>query len=381
MIDETLTMIPGPTPVHPRILEALARPTTSHVAPSFVETFSACLDNIKKVFETTSAQLFAVAGGGTLAMEMALVNLIAPGEKILIISQGYFGDRFEELSRAFDIDFEILKSEWGHAVTPEELESHLRDYSYAAVTITHVDTSTGTCAPAEEYCRILEGRQELVILDGVCATGGMREPFDNWGLDVLLTAPQKALGVPPGMAIIAFSQKAMDKRKSLASIPAYYADIMRWLPIMENPGRYYSTPCVNEIVALHEATEIILEEGLDTRFSRHAQIAKAIRAALTAVGMSTFTADNCLADTLSVVNYPEGIVDAEFRSEMARLGVVVAGGLGPVAGKAFRLGHMGNIGVPEVSKTIDAIEKSLATLGKKIEKGCGLAAAAPHLHW
>jgi alanine-glyoxylate transaminase/serine-glyoxylate transaminase/serine-pyruvate transaminase len=381
MIKETLTMIPGPTPVHPRILDALARPTVSHVAPSFVETYRACLQNLKAIFETKSAEMFVVAGGGTLAMEMALVNLVAPGEKVLIISQGYFGDRFAQLAESFGFGFELLQAEWGLGVRPEALEERLRADSYAAVTITHVDTSTGTCAPVEDYCALLRGREELVILDGVCASGGMPEPFDRLGLDVLLTAPQKALGAPPGLAIVAFSQQAMNKRKAMQRVPAFYADIMRWLPIMQDPGRYYSTPCVNEITAMREATEIVLEEGLERRYRRHKQIAAAFRAGLGTMGLKTFTSAEFLADTLSVVRYPEGIEDAAFRKALAAEGIVVAGGLGPTAGKVFRLGHMGNIGTGEVCRTLEVIEKTLIGLGVKTETGRAPAAAAPHFYW
>ena len=381
MIKEILTMIPGPTPVHPRILAALAQPTVSHVAPSFVRKYRTCLSNLKKIFQSESAQIFAIGGGGTLAMEMALVNLIAPLERILIISQGYFGDRFAELAGSFGFGFDLVQSEWGQAVQPEEVENRLRKASYAAVAITHVDTSTGTCAPVHEYIELLRGRDELVILDGVCSAGGIPEPFDHWGLDVLLTAPQKALGAPPGMAIVAFSPRALEKRKSLKSVPAFYADILRWLPVMEDPGCYYSTSCVNEIIALHEATEIILEESLETRFRRHSRIAAAIRAGLKSVGMETFTAGDCLADTLSVIRYPDGVDDLAFRTEMANLGVVVAGGLGPVAGKVFRLGHMGNIGIAEVIKTLAAVEGSLRKLGKVTETGAAVAAAAQYLEW
>src|SRR5664280_2267243 len=275
MIDETLTMIPGPTPVHPRILAALARPTVSHVAPAFVKEFREALDAFRGLCQSASGQPFVVSGAGTLAMEMALVNVVAPGEKILVISHGYFGDRYADLAGAFGISCDVLRSEWGRAVPPEELARKRAEGKYAAVTITHVDTSTGTASPVEDYVRLLRGRDELVILDGVCATGGIDEPFDRWGIDVLLTAAQKAIGAPPGLALCLFSKRAMERRRSRASVPAYYADINRWLAVMEDPGRYYSTPCVNEIVALGEALRIVHEEGLPARFARHHPIASA----------------------------------------------------------------------------------------------------------
>jgi aspartate aminotransferase-like enzyme len=295
---------------------------------------------------------------------------------VLVISHGYFGDRYAELAAAFGIRCEVLRSEWGRAVSVRELAKKLATGSYAAVTITHVDTSTGTAAPVEAYCDLLKGRDELVILDGVCGTGGIDEPFDHWGVDVLLTAAQKAIGAPPGLALCLFSERALRSRRALPSVPAYYADVLRWLPVMEDPTRYYSTPCVNEIVALAEALRIVHEEGLPARFARHARTARAVRAGLEAIGLEIFTARDCRADTLSVVLLPAGVDDAAFRKGTAARGVVVAGCLGPLAGKAFRLGHMGNIGLAEVVSTLEAIEESLRDLGVRIAPGAAVSAAA-----
>jgi aspartate aminotransferase-like enzyme len=193
---------------------------------------------------------------------------------------------------------------------------------------------------------------------------------------VLVTAPQKAIGAPPGLALCLFSPRAMARRRERTSLPAYYADVLRWLPVMEDPGRYYSTPCVNEILAFAEALRMVRAEGMGARFLRHAGLAGAFRAGLEAIGLALFTAPDCRADTLSVVLLPPGVEDASFRRAMAARGVVVAGGLGPVAGKAFRLGHMGNIGPEEVVATLVALEGSLRSLGVTVEPGSAMAAAA-----
>jgi len=376
MIEQQLTMIPGPTPVHARILDALARPTTSHLAPELVGAFTSLLADVAWLCQMPAGQPFVVAGGGTLAMEMALVNLVAPRERVLVVSQGYFGDRFVELARAFGIDCELLTAEWGTAVPPGRLEERLAERDFAAVTITHVDTSTGTCAPVAEYCGLLAGRDPLVILDGVCATGGIDEPGEAWGVDVLLTAPQKAIGAPPGAALLTVSERALDRRRGMASVPAYSADLLRWLPVMQDPRRYFSTPCVNQIFALAAALELVREEGLERRFARHRVLAGAVRSGLGALGLELFTESRSLGDTLSVVRYPAGIEDGAFRQAMAARGVVVAGGLGPLAGRAFRLGHMGNIGTGEVAATLAAVEASLASLGWPVRPGSALEAAS-----
>ena len=240
---------------------------------------------------------------------------------------------------------------------------------------THVDTQTGVCAPVREYGEILKGAGALFIVDGVCATGGIEERMDDWGIDVVLTAAQKCFGAPPGLAILVLSDRAMDKRRRLTAIPAYYSDLMRWLPVMKEPTRYFSTPCVNEMRAFHESTVIVLEEGPERRFLRHARSARAIRAALRALGFGLFTREPYLADTLSVVNYPPGIEDQRFRSLLDENGVVVAGGLAGLAGKVFRLGHMGNLSNAQIAFALGALEKTLAALGANFEDGAGVGAA------
>ena len=376
MGNDTLTMIPGPTPVHPKVLEALGRPTTSHVAPGFVETFRACLTDLRAVALTEVAQPFIVAGSGTLAMEMALVNLLTPSDRLLVVSHGYFGDRWGEIATAFGVPFDRIAADWGQVVSPEQLAQQLKQDRYAAVAVTHVDTSTGSAAPLEAYAELLRDRDELVLLDGVCATAGIPERFDEWHIDMLITGAQKALGAPPGVALALASQRALERRRSLAQVPAYSADLLRWVPIMDNPALYFSTPPVNEIVALAAALRSVLDEGLEARFERHRRLAAAFRAGTSALGLSLFTASEWLADTLSVVLYPADIDDAAFRGQMAARGVVVAAALGPVAGKAFRVGHMGSIGYAEIERTLDVIEGSLASLGYGKEDGRARAAAA-----
>ena len=199
--------------------------------------------------------------------------------------------------------------------------------------------------------------------------------MDDWGVDVILTAAQKCFGVPPGLAVLILSRRAMEKRQGMEAIPAYYADLMRWLPIMKDPSKYFSTPCVNEIRAFAEGTKIILEEGMEERFLRHKTVAKAIRAALIKLGFSFFTDDAFLADTLTVCYYPEGIEDRAFRTTYASNGVIVAGGLGEVAGKVFRMGHMGNLSVSQVQFAIAALESTLSALGYSFDNQSGIKAA------
>ena len=372
---EKLLLIPGPSPVHPRIIHSLAQPTVSHVGPEMVEEMRGALSNLKRVVFCEKGEAFIVAGAGTLAMEMALLNTLASGERALVLSQGYFGKRMAEIGSSFGLDCDLLESSWGSAVLPEGLEKKLVDHGYKVVVATHVDTATGACAPIRDYSQVLRRRDLIFVVDGVCATGGIEERMDDWGIDVVLTAAQKCFGVPPGLAILVLSERALEKRKKMERIPAYYADLLRWLPIMKDPSRYFSTPCVNEIRAFYESTLIVLEEGLEQRFGRHNRTARALRAGLEALGFTFFTRQEFLADTLSVVNYPPGLEDKGFRDLYYENGVVVAGGLAETAGRVFRMGHMGNLSSSQVYFALDALELTLKTIGRTIEEGAGRRAA------
>jgi alanine-glyoxylate transaminase/serine-glyoxylate transaminase/serine-pyruvate transaminase len=374
-VQEKLLLIPGPSPVHPRIIHSLAQPTVSHVGPEMAEELPRALDNLKKIVFCRSGEAFIIAGAGTLAMEMALLNTVAPGEKALVLSQGYFGTRMAEICRSFGLDHELLESPWGRAVTPEELKEKLDAGGFRVVISTHVDTATGACAPVRDYAALLKKKDVLFILDGVCATGGIEERMDDWGIDVILTAAQKCFGAPPGLAILVLSERAMEKRRGMKQIPAYYSDLLRWLPVMKEPVRYFSTPCVNEIRAFYEGTLIILEEGLEQRFLRHERAARAIRSATEALGFSLFTEKPFLADTLSVISYPKGIEDKRFRTLYYENGVVVAGGLADTAGRVFRMGHMGNLSSSQILFALDALEQTLKSIGHGFEPGAGRAAA------
>ncbi len=375
MSNEKLLLIPGPSPVVPRVLEALARPTVSHVGPEMVEEVRASCQMLKDITFCDKGEAFIVGGGGTLAMEMALLNTCGREDRILIVSQGFFGQRMAQICQVFGLRHETIECEWGKAVLPEELEARLAARTYETVVCTHVDTATGAAAPVADYACAVGKSGALFIVDGVCATGGMPERMDDWGIDVVLTAPQKCLGTPPGLSILVLSEKAMARRHGLESIPAYYSDLLRWLPVMHDPAKYFSTPPVNEMRAVYEALKIIMEEGIERRFARHELYARAFKAGLRAQGFAEFTDSRFPAATLSVFVYPEEVDDAAFRSTLAEHGVVVAGGLGETAGRVFRMGHMGNLTAGQVEFAMGAVERTLETLGYDFEPGAGPAAA------
>jgi alanine-glyoxylate transaminase / serine-glyoxylate transaminase / serine-pyruvate transaminase len=366
MPNKDMLLIPGPTPVVDEIYQALSGETYAHTDPRFVKIFKNSLELTKRLFNT-DGEVFVISGSGTLSMEIAIVNTVAPGEKLLVISHGYFGDRFVPLAKAFGIEVDVLQSEWGKHIDIAEVECRLAEGSYKAVTVTHVDTSTGVMSKVDELVPVVKKAGALFILDGVCATAAAEEDMQreyghpDYKIDVVLTGSQKAIGVPPGLAIVAFGPKAMKAREAMENVTAYYADINRWLPIMQDPGKYYATPPVNMIYAFEKGLEILMEEGLERRIQRHAALSKAVRAGLAEYGMKPLAGDEVAAPTLSCILYPEGVNDAEFRSKLAEKGMIIAGALASLAGKAFRIGHMGNV-------TEDMFIKAMVLVGETLNE-------------
>ena len=289
---------------------------------------------------------------------------------MLIVSNGFFGDRFIDICQRKGLNVDVLSAEWGDFVTPEEIDRKLGEKHYAAMTVTHVDTSTAVVAPIAEIGRVVAKYPDTVyIVDGVAATAGEYADVDGMGIDVMFTGSQKAFGVCSGMFVLWAGQKALARRKALGTIPEYYVDFEKWIPIMDNPAKYFATPAVNLVWAMKEATAIIKEEGLQARAVRHRKNADAVVKALESIGFTILAKPGCRASTLSVAIYPEGVDDTAFRSNMFNEGVVCAGALASYAGKAFRLGHMGNTTENEMVVALSAVERSLKACGVAVELG------------
>lgn len=372
MKNKKLVMIPGPTPTVRTINDQMGRETVAFGDPEFVKDFRELIVDLKDMW-CVDGECFVVAGSGTLAMEMAIANVTKRGDNVLIVSNGFFGDRFIDICTRKGLNADVLAAEWGDVVTPEAVEAKLKEKNYAAMTVTHVDTSTGAKAPIEKIGEIMKKFPDTVyIVDGVAATAGEREYVDDMNIDILFTGSQKAFGVAPGLAILWAGQKALARRKALGTIPEYYIDFEKWIPIMNDPSKYYATPAVNMVWALKESVRLIKEEGLEERYERHKRVSDAFNDAIEALGLKVLAKKEHRCSTLSCVLYPEGIDDAEFRKTLAEEGVMVGGGLAAYAGKMFRIGHMGNIDDHTVYSVLAAIERTLIRLGHKYEKGIGL---------
>lgn len=372
MRNQEMLLIPGPTPVVDSIYDALAQETRGHTDSRFVAIYKSAIERTREMLKT-DGEVFVISGSGTVAMEMALVNTVAAGEKLLVISHGYFGDRFIKLGEAFGIEVEVLQAEWGKQVSPSDVEEKLVAGKFKAVTITHADTSRGVAANLDALVPIIKKHGALVILDGVCATAAMEEDMSklydgsDGKIDVILTGSQKAIGVPPGLAIVAFNQSALAARAKIERVPAYYCDIYNWIPIMNDPGKYFATPPVNLIYAYDEGMKLVLEEGMERRVQRHSAFGKAVRSALAVYGMTALADEEVAAATLSCILYPDGIDDAAFRASLAKKGLIVAGALAHLAGKAFRIGHMGNTTEQMLEDAIVLIGETMIELGYPVD--------------
>lgn len=369
-----LVMIPGPTPVAEPIRQAMSVQTYGHTYGEFVKVYKECLAGLKKIFQAD--HMIVIGGAGTLSMEMGLINTVRAGEDLLVVTHGVFGDRFVPMAKSLGINVDVLNCPAGERVPLAAIEEKLASKKYAAMTLTHVDTSSGVMSQPKEVGELAKKYGVLFILDGVCASAGIAEPMKDFGIDMIVTTCQKAFGTPPGLTMIALSDRAVARRDEMGAVAGYYTDIKNWLPIMDNPSNYFSTPPVNHILALNESVKIILEEGLEARYSRHDLIGRSVRAGLAALGLEPVTNQEALAPTLSVVKYPAGIDDAAFRAKMEEFGLVVAGGVGSLKGKIFRIGHMGNISFAEIAVTLNAVERSLASLGYNVKPGAAVGAAS-----
>jgi alanine-glyoxylate transaminase / serine-glyoxylate transaminase / serine-pyruvate transaminase len=364
-----LLMIPGPIEFEPAVMRAMGSPTTSHVAPNFVESFGHCLDMMKEVWMCPPGQPFIVAGTGTLAMDMAGANLIEPGDAALVISTGYFGERFAALLERYGAEVTLLKAETGQVVPVEVIESELQKKPFKLMTFTHVDTSTAVFVDPAPLGELGRKYGVLTVLDGVCSVAGEEIRQQEWGIDIVLTASQKAIGVPPGLALLVASERAMAAWKNRKEpVRNYYADWGNWLPIMEAYAErrpaYFGTPAVNLVAALEVSLGNILREGLEARFGRHRKLAGAFRASMKALGLQMIPAGGHEANTLSAIWYPDGVYFADFMKWMSSSDVILATGLLPeIRTRYFRVGHMGSVSKSDLLATVGAIGTAMKQCG------------------
>lgn len=353
--------IPGPVPVSEAVRQAYGVEPPSHLAPDFKAAFSRSLQAMRRVWLAgDDHQPFVVAGTGTLAMETTAVNLVDPGDRVLVVNLGLFGDRMAEmLARRGARVFQIGPAP-GADLDLAEVERALDEHAPTVLFATHVDTSTGARVDVQGLCALAQARGVLTAFDGVCATGAERTEQQAWGADVVFTASQKAIGLPAGLALWVCSPAAMARRRALKSPPPLVLDWLSWLPIMvayeAEQNSYFGTPPTTLIPALDVALADLLDEGMEAVFARHAQVGAYVRERFVAAGIRPVA--QTPANTLTAGYLPEGVDGPAALGALKERGFVLAGGLHPLLKQTtFRLGHMGTVirDRSRVERVVDAV--------------------------
>ncbi|KAG0634539.1 pyridoxal phosphate-dependent transferase [Tuber brumale] len=373
-------LIPGPIEFDDAVLGSMAHPSESHVGPAFVNAFGETLSMLRKLFITTDpkSQPFVVSGSGTLGWDFVAANLVEKCDEVLVLHSGYFADSFAECLSVYGAVPTQLNAAIGSRPSLDEIEAELRQKSYKAITITHTDTSTGVLSDIKAVSELVHkvSPDTLVVVDGVCSVGCEEIRFDDWGIDVVLTASQKAIGVPAGLCILMVSGRGIDRFKARKTPPsAYFASFANWLPIMQNyeakKPSYFATPSPQLVRALHTSLSQILSVPLDHRFQKHKEVSQKVKKAVAELGLRQLAdKPECQANGMTAMYLPEGVATSDLLPRLMAKGVVFAGGLHKeIATKYFRFGHMGvsvtNGDSGHIDKAIEALKSSLAEAGYK----------------
>ncbi len=355
---ERILLGPGPSLISPRVMAALARPMLSHLDPQFVEIMDDVRARLARVFQAPEGSFaFGVSGTGTAAMETAVANLISPGTRVLSVVTGYFADRLAQMATRYGAEVTRVEAEWGRAIDPEQVRRALAASGADVVTIVHAETSTGVLNPVEAVAAIAREQGALVIVDAVTSLGGMPLDVAGWGLDVVYSCSQKCLGAPPGMSPIVFSPRALAKTVACRS---FYFD----LALLEDywvRRKYHHTMSASLVYALREALAGVEEEGLRARWERHQRNHLALVHALDRLGLSLLPAPPDRLWTLNAVSVPPGVDEAAVRKHLLQhFNIEIGAGLGPLAGRVFRIGLMGASSSQELVDLLSgALEQAL----------------------
>jgi len=366
-------LTPGPTPLPPEVMEAMARPIIHHRTPQFQAFLKEAAEGLKYIFQTKN-DVFIITSSGTGAMEAAVANLLSPGDIALSIQGGKFGERWTELCKAYGIEAEVLDVEWGKAVAPQEIGRRLKaNPKIKAVFATLCETSTGVANDIEATGEVVKDSNAVLVVDAISGLGAIDLKTDAWNCDVVVSGSQKGLMLPPGLSFISISPKAW-KLAENSKCPKYYFSLKAAKKAYDKTDTPF-TPAITLIIALIEALKMIKEEGLENIFARHKKMADAARAAVKALGLELFAPD-AGSDVVTAVKVPAGI-DGEKLVKTMRdtYGVTMAGGQSEMKGKIFRLAHMGYIEEFDIIAGISCLEKVLAQMGYKFNLGAGVRAA------
>ncbi len=379
MPDDVL-LIPGPTNLSTRVREVLARPQLGHNSPKFVEALKDLLGLMKFAFKASNGHPIVVTGSGSLAMESVVVSLVEPEDRVLVVDTGAFGKRFAQMLELNGAKVDVVSFSMGKHAEPKMVEEKFSQGTYKAVFVTHVDTSTTVANPIAEIVASAEKHGVLSVVDSVCGIGGCEFDFDRLGCDIALTAPQKALAAPPGVALVVLSDDALNVMKTRRSqIRSYYMNLVSWKRIMDDPTDYLATPATQIQIALREALLEVREEGLERRWYRHHVIAEGIRAAFENLGLGFVAEEGYRADTVTGVYVPQSRAREAQRRLREDFHIQVSLGFGDIKESALRIGHFGNITPSDALAAVSAFESALRGMNGGSSYGAAAEAALPHL--
>ena len=367
--------IPGPTGLPSSVREAGARQMINHRGPEFAAMLARILDGMKPYFGTTS-DVAMITTAGTGGLEAAVVNVLSPGDRVLGVSIGSFGDRFAKIARTYGADVTKIEVEWGQAADPDVVRAELaRSADYRAVLLTHNETSTGVMNPIPELAAAVHeaAPDALILIDSVSALGAVPFQMDAWGVDVVVTGSQKSWMSAPGLAMIAASERAWSAMET-ATMPRVYLDL-RAHRDSHAQGQTPFTPAIAVVYQVDEGLRLMGAEGAPSIFARHEACAAAARAGLTALGFELFADPRHASITVTAAIVPDDLDWKSFNSEIKRRGVVLAGGQGKLTGKIFRLGHLGSVTLEEILGAISTLEIVSIASGRAVRPGSAVAAA------
>ncbi len=371
---KTYLLAPGPTPVPETINLAMAAPMVHHRTPHFSKIFAEAAEDAKYLFQTKQDVLI-LASTGTGGMESCITNLFSPGDKVLVVNSGKFGERWGKISESYGLEPIWLNVEWGQAVDPAEVKAMLdKDRDIRAILVQASETSTTVSHPIEALSKLTRDRDDiLLVVDGITGLGVFPLPMDEWGIDAMITGSQKALELPPGLALVALSEKAW-KFADQSQCPHFYFDLKKERKNLANQTTAF-TPAVSLVIGLRTVLKSIKEEGLENVHKRHNRLARATRAAAKALGLKMIAPD-APADSATGVFLPEGIDGGKIvKCLRDDFGVTLAGGQDQWKGKIIRIAHLGYVDTFDTIIAISAIEMALKKFGHAVELGKGVAAA------
>ena len=372
-------MGPGPSDVAPRVLAAMAAPTVGHLDPYFLRIMDETQAMLRTVFQTENRLTLAVSGTGSAGMEACIVNLIEPGDRMVVGINGVFGGRMADVARRAGADVLTIERPFGEVFDPQEVAAAIKAHSPKVVGLVHAETSTGALQPLEEISELVHAAGGLLLVDCVTSLGGVPVEIDRWNIDAAYSGTQKCLSCPPGLAPVTFSSRAveaMDARKT--KVASWYLDMSMVRNYWSGQSRaYHHTAPINMNFGLHEALRAVLEEGLPARHARHLANHLALRAGLEALGIEYAVAEEYRLPMLNAVRIPEGVDDKAVRGRLLQeFGIEIGAGLGPMAGKTWRIGLMGEASTKRnVLLFLGALENCLQQAGCSIVPGAGVAAA------